>query len=44
MVAVNDEIREALSRLDGSRGSVVSVVTGLTVERLAELGGVPEHG
>jgi predicted transcriptional regulator len=39
---INDGIRAALSRLDGSDAAVVSLVTGMSNDRLNELGGVPE--
>lgn len=38
---INDGIRATLGRLDGSTASVVSALTGLSAERLAELGGLP---
>lgn len=40
---INSGVRESLTRLDGSLGSLVSELTGLSPERLAELGGVPER-
>jgi predicted transcriptional regulator len=40
---LNAGVRDSLARLDGSLGSIVSELTGLTPERLAELGGVPER-
>lgn len=39
---INASIAASLSRLDGTRAAVVSEITGLTKERLNELGGVPE--
>lgn len=35
-------IRAALLQLDGTNTAVVSAMTGLSAERLADLGGVPE--
>lgn len=39
---INAGVKASLARLDGSRASVVSEVTGMSRERLQELGGVPE--
>lgn len=39
---INVGVRDALMKLDGTNTSVVSAITGLSTERLAELGGVPE--
>lgn len=39
---INTAIAASMSRLDGSRAAVVSEITGLSQERLNELGGVPE--
>lgn len=39
---INAAIAESMSRLDGTRAAVVSEITGLSRERLSELGGVPE--
>jgi hypothetical protein len=39
---INEGIRAALTQLDGTNTTAVSAMTGLSVERLAELGGVPE--
>lgn len=39
---INEGIRASMSRLDGSRAGVVSEISGLSKERLDELGGVPE--
>ena len=39
---INAGIRTALSRLDGSNASAVSFLSGLSADRLEELGGVPE--
>lgn len=40
---INDAIRASMSRLDGSQAAIVSEITGLSRDRLAELGGVPEQ-
>ena len=40
---INAGVRSALDALDGSNTSAVSLMTGLSPERLAELGGVPEN-
>jgi predicted transcriptional regulator len=40
---LNAGVRDSVARLDGSLGSIVSELTGLSPERLAELGGVPER-
>ena len=39
---INEGIRGALGRLDGSNASVVSLITGMTRDGLDDLGGVPE--
>lgn len=39
---LNAGIRAALSEMGGTSTSAVSAMTGLSPERLAELGGVPE--
>jgi predicted transcriptional regulator len=39
---LNAAIKTALSQLDGSRTSIVSMMTGLSAAELEELGGVPE--
>jgi len=39
---INAAIRASLSRLDGTEASVISEISGLSRERLEELGGVPE--
>ena len=39
---INEAIRGSLSRLDGTRASVVGEVTGLSRDELDDLGGVPE--
>ena len=39
---INEGIRAALGRLDGSSASVVSLITGFSREELDDLGGVPE--
>jgi hypothetical protein len=39
---LNDRVREALSQLDGSRASVVTMLTGFNKDELDDLGGVPE--
>lgn len=39
---INEGIRASLSRLDGTRASVVSEISGLGRAELDELGGVPE--
>ncbi|MDJ0460037.1 type II toxin-antitoxin system VapB family antitoxin [Arthrobacter sp. NQ7] len=36
-------IKDAMTQLDGSNASVVSMMTGLSPEELDELGGVPEQ-
>jgi hypothetical protein len=40
--AFDDDVRAALGRLDGTSTGAVSLMTGLSAERLAELGGVPD--
>lgn len=40
--AINAGVRASLERLDGSRASLVSEVTGLSREQLDEVGGVLE--
>ncbi|TFD70515.1 hypothetical protein [Cryobacterium fucosi] len=40
---INDGIRAALARLDGTRASVVAEISGLSEAELSELGGVPER-
>ncbi len=39
---INAGVREALAQLDGTRASVVSMLTGFDGAKLAELGGVSE--
>lgn len=39
---INDGIRASLSRLDGTRASVITEITGLSRDELDDLGGVPE--
>ncbi|CAN5326707.1 hypothetical protein BH11ACT5_BH11ACT5_11760 [soil metagenome] len=39
---INAGVAASLARLDGSRASVVSEITGLSREQLDDLGGVPE--
>ena len=39
---INDGIRAALAQLDGTNTTAVSIMTGLSPDRLTELGGVPE--
>lgn len=39
-----EQVRQALSKLDGTRRSRVALRTGLSPERLDELGGVGEPG
>lgn len=41
---LNSAIRESMSRLDGSNTAAVSLITGFSAEKLADLGGVPENG
>ncbi|WP_306212382.1 hypothetical protein [Actinoplanes sp. RD1] len=36
------QVRENLRKLDGTPGSVVSLLTGLSIERINELGGMPD--
>lgn len=40
---INEGIRASLSRLDGTRSSIVTEITGLSREELNDLGGVPER-
>ena len=40
---MNKAIQASHSRLDGSQAAVVSEITGLSGDRLVELGGVPEQ-
>ena len=39
---INEGIRASLSRLDGTRASIVSEISGLSRDELDDLGGVPE--
>jgi predicted transcriptional regulator len=39
---INAGVREAIAQLDGTKGSVVSMVTGFDAAKLAELGGMGE--
>ena len=39
---INAGVKAALMQLDGTSTTAVSVMTGLSAERLNELGGVPE--
>jgi predicted transcriptional regulator len=39
---INEGIRAALGRLDGSNASVVSLISGMSRDELDDLGGVPE--
>lgn len=39
---INAGVRAALLQLDGTNTTAVSIMTGLSAERLDELGGVPE--
>lgn len=39
---INDGIRAALSQLDGTNASAISLLTGLSASRLEDLGGIPE--
>jgi hypothetical protein len=39
---INDAIRDSLSRLDGTRASIISELTGFDRALLDDLGGVPE--
>ncbi len=41
--AINDGIRTSLSRLDGSRASLIAEITGMSREQLDDLGGVPDE-
>lgn len=41
--AINEGMRASLSRLDGTRASVVAEISGLSRAELDELGGVPEE-
>ena len=41
---INEGVREALARLDGSMLSAVSLLTGISTEKLIELGGINESG
>lgn len=40
---INEGIRDSLSRLDGTRASIVSEISGLSRTELDDLGGVPEN-
>ena len=40
---INKGIRESLSRLDGTRASVVAEISGISRDELDDLGGVPER-
>ena len=39
---INAGVREALAQLDGTKGSVVSMLTGFDAAKLTELGGMVE--
>jgi hypothetical protein len=39
---INAHVREALAQLDGTKGSVVSMLTGFDAAKPAELGGIVE--
>ncbi|MGQ0467086.1 MAG: type II toxin-antitoxin system VapB family antitoxin [Sporichthyaceae bacterium] len=39
---IESGVRDALMKLDGSKTSLLSAMTGMSAERLAELGGVAE--
>jgi predicted transcriptional regulator len=39
---INEGIRASLSRLDGTRASIISEISGLSRAEFDELGGVPE--
>lgn len=39
---INAGVREALAQLNGTKGSVVSMLTGFDAAKLAELGGIGE--
>jgi hypothetical protein len=39
---INAGVREALAQLDGTKGSVVSMLTGFDAAKLDELGGLSE--
>ncbi|SDT71473.1 hypothetical protein [Actinoplanes derwentensis] len=41
---INDGIKAALSRLDGSSASAVSLLTDVPVDQLDEYGGMPKAG
>jgi predicted DNA-binding protein len=39
---INEGVRKSLSRLDGSQAALIAEVSGLSRDRLDELGGVPD--
>lgn len=39
---INEGVRAAMRELDGSTASAITLLTGLSAERLEELGGLPE--
>ena len=39
---INSGVRAALAQLDGTKGSVVSMLTGFDAAKLSELGGMGE--
>ena len=41
---INEGVRQALAALDGSRLSAVALLTGISIEKLIELGGTDEDG
>jgi hypothetical protein len=41
---INDGVRAALSRLDGTSASAVSLLADVPVDQLNEYGGLPENG
>ena len=40
---INEGVRQALAALDGGRLSAVSYMTGISIEKLIELGGIVEQ-
>lgn len=40
---LTQKIKDAMTQLDGSRTSVISMMTGYSKEELDDLGGVPEN-
>lgn len=40
---INSSVRDVLSQLDGTRRTAVTVLSGLSQDEIAELGGIPDE-